>query len=84
MSISVLEGLLGSEKSIINRMNSTSRCPYVHLDVQFIMLGIRKGGGTYRAILVGGGGETYYKVPPPNPVLEASESGIRLVCARFL
>ena len=41
------------------------------------------GGKTYRAIL-GGGGETYCKVPPPNPVLEVSESGICLVCARFL
>ena len=41
-----------------------------------------KGGGkTYRAIL---GGETYHKAPPPKPVLEASESGICLVCARFL
>ena len=28
------------------------------------------GGKTYRAIF---GGETYYKVPPPKPVLEASE-----------
>ena len=25
-----------------------------------------------------GGGETYHKVPPPEPVLEASENGIRL------
>ena len=43
-----------------------------------------KGGGgkTYRAIL--GGGKTYHKAPPPKPVLEASESGICLVCARFL
>ena len=30
------------------------------------------------------GGKTYYKVPPPNPILEASESGICLVCCRFL
>ena len=46
-----------------------------------VKLGLRKGGKTYRAIL---GGETYHKVPPPKPVLEASESGICLVCARFL
>ena len=39
------------------------------------------GGKTYRAILEG---ETYYRVPPLKPVLEASESGIGLVCARFL
>ena len=32
----------------------------------------------------GGGGETYYRVPPPKPLLEASGSGICLVCARFL
>ena len=45
-------------------------------------LGIRKGGGkTYRAIFWG---ETYHKAPPPKPVLEASESGICLVCVRFL
>ena len=31
-----------------------------------------------------GGGETYYRVRPPKPVLEASESGICLVCASFL
>ena len=42
----------------------------------------QRGGGTYRAIFLGG--KTYHKVPPPNPVLEASESGISLVCARFL
>ena len=30
------------------------------------------------------GGKTYHKAPPPKPVLEASESGICLVCARFL
>ena len=35
------------------------------------------GGKTYRAIL-GGGEGTYYRVRPPNPVLEASESGIGL------
>ena len=29
------------------------------------------------------GGETYCGVPPPKPVLGASEHGIRLVCARF-
>ena len=40
------------------------------------------GGEPYRAIL--GGGETYHKAPPPKPVLEASESGICLVSARFL
>ena len=44
---------------------------------------VKGGGGTYRAIL-GGGGETYHKAPPPKPVLEASENGIRLVCACFL
>ena len=44
---------------------------------------LQRGGGgkTYRAIL---GGETYYTVPPPTALLEASESGICLVCARFL
>ena len=31
-----------------------------------------------------GGGETYHRVRPPKPVLEASESGICLVCAGFL
>ena len=31
----------------------------------------------------GEGGETYYRVPPPKPFLEASESGICLVCAGF-
>ena len=36
------------------------------------------GGKTYRAIL-GGGGETYHRVRPPKPVLEALESGICLV-----
>ena len=41
----------------------------------------RGGGKTDRAI---GGGETYHKAPPPKPVLEASEGGICLVCARFL
>ena len=48
-------------------------------------LGNSQGGGgkTYRAIL-GGGGKTYHKAPPPKPVLEASESGICLVCAHFL
>ena len=38
------------------------------------------GGRTYRAIL---GGETYCRAPS-KPGLEASESGIRLVCPRFL
>ena len=37
-----------------------------------------------RIVRFWGGGGTYYRVPPPKPVLEASESGIRLVCARFL
>ena len=44
-------------------------------------------GGMYRTplhIVRHWGGETYHKVPPPNPVLEASENGIRLVSARFL
>ena len=41
-------------------------------------------GGAKRIVRFWGGGETYYKVPPPKPVLEASESGICLVCARFL
>ena len=31
-----------------------------------------------------GGGETYHRVHNPKPVLEASESGICLVCAGFL
>ena len=31
-----------------------------------------------------GGGKTYHRVSPPKPVLEASESGICLVCAGFL
>ena len=30
------------------------------------------------------GGKTYHRVSPPKPVLEASESGICLVCACFL
>ena len=30
------------------------------------------------------GGKTYHRVRPPKPVLEASESGICLVCAGFL
>ena len=30
------------------------------------------------------GGKTYHRAPPPKPVLEASESGISLVCAGFL
>ena len=29
----------------------------------------------------GGGREIYFGVRPPNPVLEAAESGIRLICA---
>ena len=44
---------------------------------------IRKGGGAKRIVRLGGGGKTYCKVPPPNPVLEASESGICQVCPRF-
>ena len=32
----------------------------------------------------GGGGETHHRARPPKPVLEASESGICLVCACFL
>ena len=36
---------------------------------------------TYHAIV---GGKTYHRVRPPKPVLEASESGICLVCAGFL
>ena len=47
------------------------------------VLGIRKGGGQNVSCDFGGG-ETYHKAPPPKPVLEASESGICLVCARFL
>ena len=45
----------------------------------------RGGGGAKRIVrfLGGGGGGMYYKVPPPNPVVEASESGICLVCALF-
>ena len=35
------------------------------------------GGGNVRFW----GGKTYHRVPPPKPVLEASESWIRLVCA---
>ena len=31
-----------------------------------------------------GGGKTFYRVPPPEPVLEGSDSGIFLVCARSL
>ena len=40
-------------------------------------------GGKNVSCDIGGGG-TYYRAPPPKPVLEASESGIRLVCTRFL
>ena len=48
-------------------------------------LGIRKGGGGGQNVSCDfGGGKTYHKAPPPKPVLEASESGICLVCARFL
>ena len=36
----------------------------------------------YRAILGGGGGEMHYRARPPKLVLEGSESGIGLVCAR--
>ena len=36
------------------------------------------GGKTYHAIW--GGGETYYRVCPPKPVLEGSESVFGLVC----
>ena len=46
-------------------------------------LGIRKGGGAKRIVRFWGG-KTYHKAPPPKPVLEASESGICMVCARFL
>ena len=42
------------------------------------------GGGQNVSCDFGGGGKTYHKAPPPKPVLEASESGICLVCARFL
>ena len=45
------------------------------------------GGTTYRAILGGGGGgvqESFSSVRPPKPVLEGTESGIGLVCARSL
>ena len=47
-----------------------------------VALGIRKGGA--KRIVRFFGGKTYHKAPPPKPVLEASESGICLVCARFL
>ena len=42
-----------------------------------------KGGGQNVSCNFGGG-KKYHKAPPPKPVLEASESGICLVCARFL
>ena len=41
------------------------------------------GGKTYRAIW-GGGTVLYCRVRPPEPVLEASEREIRLVCVPFL
>ena len=45
-------------------------------------LGNRKGGGkTHRAIFWR---KTCCRLPPPKPILEGSENGIRLVCARFL
>ena len=50
--------------------------------VPFLVGNSQRGGKTYRFCF--GGGEAYHKVPPPKPVLEASENGIRLVCARFL
>ena len=40
------------------------------------------GGGNVSCDF-GGGGGTYHRVRPPKPVLEASESGICLVCAGF-
>ena len=40
------------------------------------------GGKTYRVTL--GGGKTYYTVCPPESVLEGSESGVGLICARSL
>ena len=55
--------------------------PFHHI---FPRIGNSQGGGggkMYRAIL---GGETYCRVSPPKPGLEASENGIGLVCARFL
>ena len=48
-----------------------------------LILGKGKWGGkTYRAIL--GEGGTCFRARLPKPVLEGSESGIGLVCARFL
>ena len=48
------------------------------------VLGNSQRGGGAKRIVRFFGWETYHKVPLPNPVLEASENGIRLVCARFL
>ena len=45
-------------------------------------LGESQGGVQNVSRDFGGGGETYYRATPPKPLLEASESGIRLVCAR--
>ena len=58
------------------------RCPRNVLPKNSIWESGNRGGKTYRAIF--GGGGTYHRVPPPKPVLEASESGICLVCACFL
>ena len=41
-------------------------------------------GGNVPCDFLAGGGGTYCRAPPPKPLFEASESGICLVCARFL
>ena len=41
-------------------------------------------GGQNVSCDFGGGGKTFYRARPPKPDLEALESGIGVVCARFL
>ena len=51
---------------------------WLHLSI----LGNNKLGGGGRIVQFGGGvGEMYYRARPPEPVWEASERGIGLVCA---
>ena len=53
-------------------------------DWHWSMDGSSQKGGGKRIVRFWAGGKRTVEPPPPKPVLEASENGIRLVCARFL
>ena len=74
-----------SEKGGLNGKGSMLSSSHLFLSCNFNKIGkqLIGGGGGAKRIVRFWGGKTYYRAHPPKLVLEASKSGIRLVCACF-